>query len=291
MNAVDFETADMKSVLQWLETASLDSLWDRFLTNQTNLFFKNEIELFGDQKWWIESHNILEIGSGNGEYLSKMAQAFPEKDYTGIELQEKPLAHAKARFNFDNLSFAQGNAEVFNPDFAGQFDVVVFRLTLQHLKAPKAALEYAYRYLKPQGYLLIIDSCDKAHKSSCSCHTLALAVQALNEKNSKGNRYITLEILNELLSEGPLSQQFQVETSNLTPKGLPKAGFKQMIFQGADRSLYFSHALLFFGIVKKEWDIPINLSTAYDELQVYLKDETSWICPGMHFLVLKKGGL
>ena len=76
----------------------------------------------------------------------------------------------------------------------------------------------------------------------------------------------------------------------MDPQGLPKSDSKQLaVYQSKDdRELYFTNTLLFLDIVKKGWDIPIDLSNAYDELHVYLDDEMAWVQAGTHILVARK---
>lgn len=178
---------DQQTCAEILQAADLSDLWNYFLKGQADLFFSHEAELLANEKGWTTAQTVLELGSGNGAYLSKLSEVFKDKTYLGVEKQSSFVAQSNAQFGRSGLIFAEGDAEEENELYKNQFDAVIFRLTLQHLKNPKFALQLAHQYLKQEGY-----------------------------------------------------------------------------------------------------DVSVDFSRAYEELQIYLEDQESWISPGMHFLVLKK---
>ena len=189
------------------------------------------------------------------------------------------------------LAFIEGDAELDYEQYKDQFDAVLYRLTLQHLKNPKLSLGLAHQYLKKDGYVFIIDSYDPAKVSSHEIHSFEEATHQHNERNRatlKGNRRITIEILEDLQTENSsLSHLYEVVRTSLDVRGHRLE--KGIRFESEqDRKRYFNHTLLFLSILKKGYEVSIDLVKAYRELQVYLEDEKSWICPGMHLLVLKK---
>ncbi len=282
---------DKQTSLELLETADLDSLWDNFLSVQTELYFTQEADLIEGQKFWQKAENVLELGSGNGAYLHKLSARFQDKNYLGIEKQSKPVSQSEQNFSGSKLKFREGDAEVTSEDLKDQFDVVLFRLTLQHLRNPRLALEHAYTYLKDGGHVVIIDAYDAARTTSHPIATLEEASRQHNEKNKKeekGNRRITMEVLGELKKgAGPLSKLYEVVFTNLNEQGLV---LKNVVkFENKqEMKLYFTLSLLYLGILHYGWGIPVDFPKAYEELQVMLEDEQAWTCPGMHFLILKK---
>jgi|GEM_PF-2728239 ubiquinone/menaquinone biosynthesis C-methylase UbiE len=282
---------DEKTCLEALQKAELSDLWDAFLRGQTKLFFDEEIKLFKEEKEWQKAKNVLELGSGNGSYLARLADTFQEKTYLGIEKQSNFIQEATHQLGRPGLAFIEGDAEIEYECYKNQFDMVLFRFTLQHLANPRLALELAYRYLKEDGYVLIIDSYDPAKMGSYNISSLKEATrqhQERNEAERKANRFITMEILEELQKEvGPLSHLYQINRTSLDNHGNRlEPGIR---LEGErSRRQFFSHALLFLTIFQKGYGVVVDLAEAYEELQVYLTDETAWICPGIHFLVLKK---
>jgi SAM-dependent methyltransferase len=274
-----------------LQAATLPELWNAFLTGQANLYFDPEAKWLSQESGWIKAQNILELGSGNGTYLSRLSESFKEKVFLGIEKQAPFVEQSNAQFSRPGLAFIEGDAEILYEQYKNQFDAVLYRLALQHLKNPKISLELAHQYLKNDGYVFIIDAYDPAKISSHTIHSFEEASRLHNERNRaalKGNRRITIEILEELENENSsLSHLYEVVHTSLDVRGHRLE--KGIRFESEqDRRRYFNHALLFLSILKKSYEVPVDLAEAYRELRVYLEDDKSWICPGLHLLVLRK---
>ena len=285
---LEYDTSTCAKILQ---EADLSDLWNYFLKGQADLFFSQEAEFLADEKGWTRAQNVLELGSGNGAYLYHLSEVFQDKQYWGVEKQPKLVTQSNAQYGRLGLIFEEGDAEQENEQFKDQFNAILFRLTLQHLKNPKLALQIAHKYLKKDGYIIIIDSYDP---SKCSSHKIRSMEEAslqhneLNKANLKGNRRITIEILEDLQNDSSLlSTLYQATRTSLDLNGNRLE--KGIRFESEqDRMQYFNHALLFLGILNKGYGILVDFSKAYNELQVYLKDEKAWISPGIHLLVLKK---
>lgn len=282
---------DKQTCVEILQAADLPELWNYFLKGQANLYFSQEAEWLSQEDCWTRAQNILELGSGNGAYLSRLSEVFKEKTFLGVEKQASFVEQSNSQFGRSGLTFIEGDAELAYEQYNNQFDAVLYRLTLQHLKNPKLSLKLAYQYLKKDGYVFIIDSYDPAKISSHEIHVFEEASRQHNERNRaslKGNRRITIEILEDLQNRnGSLSNLYEVVHTSLDVQGNRLE--KGIRFESEqDRKRYFNHALLFLSILKKGYEVPVDLSEAYSELQVYLEDEESWICPGMHLLILKK---
>ncbi|MBS0624671.1 MAG: class I SAM-dependent methyltransferase [Verrucomicrobia bacterium] len=275
---------DPKLCAEVLDAADLSSLWNSFLEGQAHLFFGQEADWLSGKREWVESQNVLELGSGNGSYLSRLSEAFSEKKFLGLEIQPSLVEQSKASFARPGLFFVAGDAEEFHEEYRNQFDVVLYRLTLQHLKEPRLSLKLAHEYLKEGGHVFIIEACDAAKVSSHRIHSFEEASRQQNRTSSKGNRRISMEILNELQDEASF---YQIAHTSLDVNGNRLE--KGIRFESEeDRKRYFNHALLFLSILKKGYGVLVDLSEAYSELQVYLEDENSWVCPGIHLLVLRK---
>lgn len=282
---------DQQTCAEILQAAELPDLWNCFLRSQANLYFCQDTEWLSQKSWWMEARNILELGSGNGVYLSLLAETFKNKTFLGVENQPFLVEQSNAQFGRPGLEFIKGDAEVEYEHYRNQFDVVLYRLTLQHLKNPKLSLKLTHPYLKRDGYVIIIDSYDPARISSRKIHSLEEASRQHNEQNRatlKGNRRITIEILEELQNKNsPLSSLYEVVHTSLDIQGNRLE--KGICFENEkDRKRYFNQNLLFLSILNKGYGVPVDFSEAYNELQAYLEDENFWICPGIHYLVLKK---
>jgi len=151
--------------LDQLERASKEDLWDAFLEGQAKLFFESEIKWLTNQTWFQQAKNVLEFGSGNGAYLSQLAERFQDKTFHGIEKLHSSVITSNKYYSNEKVLFEHGDAEVFNDQLISSSDIVLFRLTLQHLGKPLIALNNTWHYLSSQGYVFIIDSCDLAKKT------------------------------------------------------------------------------------------------------------------------------
>lgn len=284
-------SSDKITCLEELENSTDAQLWDVFLKGQTELFFDSEFAWISKGLWWQEAKNILEMGSGNGSYLYKLSCQFQDKIFKGIEKLSQPVKQANEQYTWANLVFKQGDAEIFDDQLVDSADIVLFRLTIQHLKDSSTALENAVKYLSPGGYVVIIDSYDMAKRTSHPIPAIDDALQQVAEvqkKAGKGNRKGTLELLQALeAKQSPLSEHYEVVSSNLDIHGNIIGDC--VLFEGEkSRILYFNHSLLFLTLLHRTHHIPVDLNKAYDELQDYVNDENAWTSPGAHFLVLKK---
>lgn len=287
-NLIEYDKAGCLELLEKTDTAEL---WDVFLEVQAKLFFDSEVQWIANADWWQSSKRILEVGCGNGAYLAKLADRFQGKKFLGIEKLPLSVAQAQERNSRDNVIFREGDAEVFDPQLIESADIILFRLVLQHLNDPMIALKEAARYLSSNGYVLIIDACDKARKTSHPITAIdeALVLAAESQlKKGNGNRRITLDLLQTLEEEkSPLSDLYGVVFSNLGLEGNILCEVART--QGARaRELYFNYGLLFLTLVHRTYQVPVNLDKAYDELQSYREDEGACSSMGMHLLVLKK---
>jgi SAM-dependent methyltransferase len=282
---------DKEICLERLEQATTEELWDAFLEGQAELFFEPEFHWLASQGWWDEVASILDIGCGNGAYLSKLADKFREKNFLGIEKLPLFVKQANERYARDRVKFQQGDAEIFNEELSNSTEVVLFRLTLQHLKKPLLALQNAWEYLQSNGYILIIDSCDAAKRTSHSITAIDKALELVAESqrnNGIGNRKITLEILQMLENQqSQISELYELVSSNLDSTG--KILYENIRLEGErTRKLYFNHNLLFLTLLHRTYQVQIDINKAYSELKEYLEDENAWTVLGMHYLILKK---
>ena len=103
-----------------------------------------------------ESNTVLDIGCGNGEYTFIIAQN--AKSGVGIDPDEELIRSARENYKCKNIFFQVGRGESL--DFSStSFDTVVFCQSFHHvpLKFQSKALNEAWRVLKSNGFLLIIE--------------------------------------------------------------------------------------------------------------------------------------
>ena len=99
----------------------------------------------------IDAH-VLDAGCAHGRLVPLLlAHGITKENYTGIDISEKLITHARA--TFPEMSFTFGNVCVL-PYEAERFDIVISSAVLHHI--PSRALRIAmiqemYRVLRPDG--------------------------------------------------------------------------------------------------------------------------------------------
>jgi len=92
---------------------------------------------------------ILDIGSGTGELVEKLARKYPEAKIIGLDLASGMIEAARNKVKYDNVKFIEGDGEEL-PFAAGTFDLVVSSASLQWMDAGKVFKEVV-RVLGPAG--------------------------------------------------------------------------------------------------------------------------------------------
>jgi ubiquinone/menaquinone biosynthesis C-methylase UbiE len=131
-------------------------IWDQMQRLQTDFAFSQELTAYFTSPQWCFAKTVLDLGTGNGYYLSKIAARFPDKIYHGVDTSSELIAIAKREVCSKNVTFSSHN--LF--DVIGRYDFVLVRLLLQHLDDIQAVLNHMSTLTNPRGAVLIIDSHD-----------------------------------------------------------------------------------------------------------------------------------
>ncbi len=99
--------------------------------------------------------NVLEMGSGNGQFAYKLASAFPQVNIVGIELTTSGVEYAKKYFKADNLSFSKEDGYKIPSYEDGCYDIVYHINVLEHVPDQTAYLEKGLNLLKRGGGMLV----------------------------------------------------------------------------------------------------------------------------------------
>jgi SAM-dependent methyltransferase len=132
-------------------------IWDQMQRIQTDFAIAQELSFYYTSPQWHRARTVLDVGSGNGYYLNKIAARFPDKVYTGLDISLELVAIANREAGSHNVAFERGDLS----GHTGTYDFVVMRLLLQHLDDIPETLDRVSRLTRPGGTALIIDANDR----------------------------------------------------------------------------------------------------------------------------------
>ena len=98
---------------------------------------------------------VLEIGSGAGSLLARVAAAHPSVRCTGIELEHELAAHARERHGAERVEFVEADITAFAPETAYDFCFSVD--VIHHFHDRPAAFTAIRRALAPGGPWLAME--------------------------------------------------------------------------------------------------------------------------------------
>lgn len=117
--------------------------------------------------------DVLDIGCGDGRILMTLAKAFPESNFTGIDLCPEPIKFAiqTARAGgYDHVNFIQDDVLEYN--FKKQFDLITTFDVIHDLAFPKNVLATIYSLLEETGTYLMMDINASSELSNNKAHPL-----------------------------------------------------------------------------------------------------------------------
>lgn len=146
---------DVVANRQFLDTKASQAArdWDELLVNQVNLSIASEVSALIGLEQWSRAESVIDVGCGNGYYLSELKTFFPAKKYLGIDMSSELIATATLRH--PEIAFQVSDFQTAETERA---DVVVMRFLVQHLGSFRAVLRGASRMLRPGGALIIIEA-------------------------------------------------------------------------------------------------------------------------------------
>ena len=131
-------------------------IWDQIQRLQTDFAFAQELSCYYRTPQWHAAKTVLDLGTGNGYYLRKIAGYFPDKVYRGVDISAEFIAIAQRESKSGNVSFS--HCSLFDVTEAADF--VLMRLLLQHLPDVEAVLDHVAALIPSGGSALIIDAHD-----------------------------------------------------------------------------------------------------------------------------------
>ena len=101
---------------------------------------------------------VADIGCGHGVSTILMAQAFPQSKFIGIDYHRESIATAIQRADESGVTGSARFEVATAKDFKGDnYDLICFMDCLHDLGDPVGALKHAYKALKPDGKVMLVE--------------------------------------------------------------------------------------------------------------------------------------
>ena len=136
---------------------SFSDLSDQILTMQTDYSWPKESECL-EKHGLKDARRVLDIGSGNGYFLCRMAERYPDKQFTGIEISEPFVERAfktAREMKLSNVRFIHDKCPV--QGMKEKFDFILARLTIYCSSDREDVLAWAYEILENRTRIGIIE--------------------------------------------------------------------------------------------------------------------------------------
>ena len=99
--------------------------------------------------------DLLDAGCGPAPMISLLAEKYPDRHYTGLDLTPAMIEQAKKK-NISNATFVVGDCENF-PFENDSFDAIICSMSFHHYPNPQAFFDNVYRVLRKNGRLILRD--------------------------------------------------------------------------------------------------------------------------------------
>jgi tRNA (cmo5U34)-methyltransferase len=100
---------------------------------------------------------ILELGSGTGQWASRMLKQFPNAHYNGVDFSENMLALAShnLRSYADRVNLQ--NLDLNKDTLTGRYDLIYSSFAIHHVENKQIFFKLIHKLLKRKGQFLYID--------------------------------------------------------------------------------------------------------------------------------------
>ena len=126
-----------------------------------------------------EGMDVLDVGSGSGRALNRMARTFPNSRFTGYDISEEAIARAEAETQgLTNVRFEIKDAATL--DEKEHYDLITTFDAIHDQAKPAAVLEGIARALKPDGVYLMEDIAGSSHVHNNMEHPLGTLLYTIS---------------------------------------------------------------------------------------------------------------
>jgi SAM-dependent methyltransferase len=189
----------------------LQTLWNRQLDYQVRLSGEKEAEYLRQLPAFQKARRVLEVGAGNGAFLTYLASGSLTREFHGIDLSSEMVQTARRRAQkLDNVTFAKGDIFAADPDEMGKFDLVVARLVVQHLSDLDRFLKMVSQMLNANGTLVIAEADDDGITLEPHVEKVESILAIARRKQPKGGPKRALRLLRKIAPD----HGFEIESQD-----------------------------------------------------------------------------
>jgi 2-polyprenyl-6-hydroxyphenyl methylase/3-demethylubiquinone-9 3-methyltransferase len=153
-------------------------------------------DLVDRMRGWVSPASILEIGCGEGALAERLALAFPEASYLGIDI----IPHLGRLYDGPQgkVAFRQIRAEALASECPGRFDLVVINDVLHHVPQPERPelLMSARRLMTRDGRLILKDWLRRPTPIHAACYFADACIGG-----DRGVRYMAMDEQRQLIGD------------------------------------------------------------------------------------------
>lgn len=125
---------------------------------QVDLFWGAEKSIYEDFSL-PPGARVLEVGSGPGFYIKKLAETFPDANFVSLEYDQKFSEYQHELFEGELSNRVEIiHGDVLSIEGLKDFDMVVSRMVLEHLPEPEKAFDRMGSFLKDGGRFVLLDN-------------------------------------------------------------------------------------------------------------------------------------
>ena len=252
-------------------------IWDKIQTIQTDFCFPQEIASFYESIERLQgAETVLDVGCGNGYFLSRLRKVLGDKKYSGIDVLSELVEKANSKYKSKNMEFRTENYFYIS----GNYDLVITRLFWQHLASEEA--ERAFKILgdivNVGGSVMVVDAYDEVrlfYPNMPEFEKVIYAYTSSRKDHGGRNRNIVVN----LKKMGMDSDKWEVGLDNriVLPSSIP--GYLNLY-----RKVYFMWLELF----EETKAIDVDLLPAKRELEEWCKLDYAFTQAGIRILRLDK---
>jgi ubiquinone/menaquinone biosynthesis C-methylase UbiE len=134
--------------------------WDEIQHVQAEFGYRQEVAALYGEPTWLAARSVVDVGTGNGWWLSRLQQLFPDKAYVGLDVSATLIERAAERH--PPITFVATDHAAAPRVLGQRFDFLTARLFMQHVTDVDGALTAFAQLVRPGGGALIVDSHDAA---------------------------------------------------------------------------------------------------------------------------------